>query len=32
MGEVVIGMDPHERPATIEIMARDETVLGRWPV
>jgi transposase len=28
MGEVVIGMDPHKRSATIEVMADDETVLG----
>ena len=28
MGEVVIGMDPHKRSATIEVMAGDETVLG----
>lgn len=28
MGKVVIGMDPHKRSATIEIMASDETVLG----
>jgi transposase len=25
---VVIGMDPHKRPVTIEVMAGDETVLG----
>ncbi len=25
---VVIGMDPHKRSATIEVMARDETVIG----
>lgn len=25
---VVIGMDPHKRSATIEVMARDETVVG----
>ena len=25
---VVIGMDPHKRSATIEVMAADETVLG----
>ena len=25
---VVIGMDPHKRSATIEVMAGDETVLG----
>jgi len=29
MGTVVIGMDPHKRSATIEVMAGDETVLGR---
>jgi transposase len=28
MSKVVIGMDPHKRSATIEIMAGDETVLG----
>jgi transposase len=28
MGKVVIGMDPHKRSATIEIMSGDETVLG----
>lgn len=28
MGSVVIGMDPHKRSATIEVMAGDETVLG----
>jgi transposase len=28
MSKVVIGMDPHKRSATIEIMASDETVLG----
>ena len=28
-GNVVIGMDPHKRSATIEVMAADETVLGR---
>ena len=28
MGTVVIGMDPHKRSATIEVMAADETVLG----
>lgn len=27
-GRVVIGMDPHKRSATIELMAADETVLG----
>jgi transposase len=32
MGQVVIGMDPHKRSATIEVMAGDETVLagGRY--
>ena len=25
---VVIGMDPHKRSATIEVMSGDETVLG----
>ena len=32
MGAVVIGMDPHKRSATIEVMAGDETVLdgGRF--
>ena len=28
VGAVVIGMDPHKRSATIEVMAGDETVLG----
>jgi transposase len=28
MGAVVIGMDPHKRSATIEVMGADETVLG----
>jgi transposase len=28
MSRVVIGMDPHKRSATIEVMARDESVLG----
>jgi hypothetical protein len=28
MGTVVIGMDPHKRSATIEVMAADEIVLG----
>jgi transposase len=28
MSQVVIGMDPHKRTATIEVMAGDETVLG----
>jgi len=28
MGQVVIGMDPHKRSPTIEVMAGDETVLG----
>jgi transposase len=28
MGAVVIGMDPHKRSATIEVMAIDELVLG----
>jgi hypothetical protein len=28
MGQVIIGMDPHKRSATIEVMAADETVLG----
>jgi hypothetical protein len=27
-GQVVIGMDPHKRSVTIEVMAGDETVLG----
>jgi transposase len=32
MGQVVIGMDPHKRSATIEVMAGDETILagGRY--
>jgi transposase len=29
MDAVIIGMDPHKRSATIEVMAGDETVLGR---
>ena len=29
---VVIGMDPHKRSVTIEVMTADETVLGRGPV
>jgi transposase len=28
MDRVVVGMDPHKRSATIEVMAADETVLG----
>ncbi len=28
MDQVVIGMDPHKRSATIEVMAAEETVLG----
>jgi hypothetical protein len=28
MNAVVIGMDPHKRSATIEVMAGDEAVLG----
>jgi transposase len=28
MDAVVIGMDPHKRSATIEVMDRDETILG----
>ena len=28
MSAVVIGMDPHKRSATIEVMAGDEAVLG----
>ena len=28
MANVVIGMDPHKRSATIEVMAGDETILG----
>jgi transposase len=28
MNAVVIGMDPHKRSATIEVMDADETVLG----
>jgi len=33
MNAVVIGMDPHKRSATIEVMAGDETILGggRYP-
>ena len=29
MSTVIIGMDPHKRSATIEVMDSDETVLGR---
>ena len=28
MSSVIIGMDPHKRSATIEVMASDETVVG----
>ena len=28
MGQVIVGMDPHKRSATIEMMGSDETVLG----
>jgi transposase len=28
MSQVIIGMDPHKRSATIEIMTGDETVVG----
>src|SRR5690349_21220202 len=28
MGAVVIGMDPHKRSATSEVMSGDETILG----
>jgi transposase len=28
MDRVVLGMDPHKRSATIEVMAADERVLG----
>jgi transposase len=28
MDRVVIGMDPHKRSATIEVMTGDETVVG----
>jgi len=28
MDRVVLGMDPHKRSATIEVMAADETILG----
>jgi transposase len=28
VGRVVIGMDPHKRSVTVEVMAADETVLG----
>src|SRR5580698_1612611 len=28
MSQVIIGMDPHKRSATIEVMAGDETVVG----
>jgi hypothetical protein len=27
-GRVVIGMDPHKRSATIEVVTADETILG----
>ena len=27
-GRVVIGMDPHKRSVTIEVMAGDETIAG----
>ena len=27
-GRVVIGMDPHKRSATIEVMTADETIAG----
>jgi hypothetical protein len=29
MDVVIIGMDPHKRSATIEVMGSDECVLGR---
>jgi hypothetical protein len=29
MDAVMVGMDPHKRSATVEVMASDETVLGR---
>jgi hypothetical protein len=28
MSQVIIGMDPHKRSATIEVMTSDETVVG----
>jgi transposase len=28
MSQVIIGMDPHKRSATIEVMTGDETVVG----
>ena len=28
MSQVIIGMDPHKRSATIEVMTSDETMLG----
>jgi hypothetical protein len=28
MSQVIIGMDPHKRSATIEVMTADETVTG----
>jgi len=28
MSQVIIGMDPHQRSATIEVMASEETVVG----
>lgn len=30
-GRVVIGMDPHERSATIEVMTGDESGVGSTP-
>lgn len=32
MGRVIIGMDPHKRSATIEIIDDREDRAGRWPV
>ena len=28
MSQVIIGMDPHQRSATIEVMTGEETVVG----
>jgi len=32
MSQVIIGMDPHKRSATIEVMTSNETVVWRGPV
>jgi transposase len=31
MSQVIIGMDPHKRSATIEVMAADEALLSGGP-